>query len=60
MQEVCRIVNEKQNKRLLFAAYLQGKRDQLMFPLIWENVTSYGKYKVMKQFLKWYETLNII
>jgi len=45
------------NKRLLFAAYLQGKRDQIVWPSKWEDYTTIGKYRVIKQFLKWYSTV---
>ena len=45
------------NKRLLFAAYLQGKRDQLYWSSKWEDYEPIGKYRVMKQFLKWYSTV---
>ena len=45
------------NKRLLFAAYLQGKRDQIYWSSKWEDYKPIGKYRVMKQFLKWYSTV---
>ena len=45
------------NKRLLFAAYLQGKRDQIYWSSKWEDYEPIGKYRVMKQFLKWYSTV---
>jgi len=45
------------NKRLLFAAYLQGKRDQIYWSSKWEDYEPIGKYRVMKQFLKWHSTL---
>jgi hypothetical protein len=44
-----------QNKRLLFAAYLQGKRDQIIWNTKWEELAPIGKYRVAKQFLKWVE-----
>ena len=45
------------NKRLLFAAYLQGKRDQIYWSTKWEDYEPIGKYRVMKQFLRWYSTV---
>ena len=45
------------SKRLLFAAYLQGKRDQIYWSTKWEDYEPIGKYRVMKQFLKWYSTV---
>ena len=45
------------NKRLMFAAYLQGKRDQIYWPSKWEDYEPIGKYRVMKQFLRWYSTV---
>jgi hypothetical protein len=45
------------NKRLLFAAYLQGKSDQIYWPTKWEDYEPIGKYRVMKQFLKWHSTV---
>jgi hypothetical protein len=45
------------NKRLLFAAYLQGKRDQIYWSSKWEDYKPIGRYRVMKQFLKWYSTV---
>ena len=60
-------VNEKQlttleqsdDKRLLFSAYLQGKRDQIYWATKWEDLTPIGKYRMMKQFLNWYQTLKL-
>lgn len=46
------------NKRLLFSAYMQGKRDQIYWPITWEELAPIGKYRVMKQFLKWYSTTH--
>jgi len=45
-------------KRLLFSAYLQGKRDQIYWATKWEELTPIGKYRVMKQFLTWYSTVS--
>ncbi len=45
------------NKRLLFAAYLQGKRDQIYWATKWEDYSPIGKYRIMKQFLRWYSTV---
>lgn len=45
------------NKRLLFSACLQGKRDQIYWPTKWEDYEPIGKYRVMKKFLKWYSTV---
>jgi hypothetical protein len=59
MQEVFRIVNENQTKLLLFAAYLQGKRDQIIWNTKYEELAPIGKYRVAKQFLKWVETKQI-
>ena len=42
------------NKRLLFAAYLQGKRDKIYGATKWEDYEPIGKYRVMKCFLIWY------
>jgi hypothetical protein len=50
--------SQKVDKRLLFAAYLQGKRDQIYWPTKWEDYKPIGKYRVMKQFLKWYQSIN--
>jgi hypothetical protein len=45
------------NKRLLFAAYLQGKRDQIYWSTKWEDYEPIGRYRVIKQFLKWHSTV---
>ena len=45
-------------KRLLFSAYLQGKRDQIYWATKLEELTPIGKYRVMKQFLTWYSTVS--
>ena len=45
------------SKRLLFSAYLQGKRDQIYWSTKWEDLEPIGKYRVMKQFLRWYSTV---
>ena len=42
------------NKRLLFAAYLQGKRDKIYWATKWEDYEPIGKYRIMKCFLIWY------
>ena len=41
-------------KRLLFNAYLQGKRDQIIWPTKYEELEPVGKYRVIKKFLNWY------
>ena len=40
-------------KHFLFAAYLQGKRDQIFWPTKWEELETIGKYRIIKQFLTW-------
>lgn len=45
------------SKRLLFKAYLQGKRDQTIWATKWEDLEPIGKYRVMKQFLRWYSNV---
>jgi len=40
-------------KTVLFAAYLQGKRDQIYWTTKWEELESIGKYRIIKQFLTW-------
>ena len=45
------------SKRLLFSAYLQGKRDQIYWSTKWEDLEPIGKYRVMKQFIRWYSTV---
>jgi hypothetical protein len=42
------------NRNQLFAAYLQGKRDQVYSQTKWEYFHPIGKYRVKKKFLKWY------
>ncbi len=44
----------KNEKKILFEAYLQGKRDQIYWPTEYEKLTLIGKYRIIKQFLKWY------
>ena len=52
-------LEESNDKRLLFSAYLQGKRDQIYWATKWEELTPIGKYRMMKQFLAWYQTLKL-
>ena len=40
-------------KTFLFAAYLQGKRDQIYWPTKWEELEPIGKNRIIKQFLTW-------
>ena len=47
------------DKRLLFSAYLQGKRDQIYWATKWEELKTIGKYRMIKQFLNWYQTLKL-
>lgn len=50
----------KNEKKILFEAYLQGKRDQIYWPTEYEKLTLIGKYRIIKQFLKWYyERMNL-
>ena len=53
------ILEQYDDKRLLFSAYLQGKRDQIYFATKWEELKSIGKYRMIKQFLNWYQTLKL-
>lgn len=53
------ILEQSDDKRLLFSAYLQGKRDQIYWATKWEELTPIGKYRMMKQFLAWYQTLKL-
>lgn len=41
-------------KRQMFNAYLQGKRDQIVWSTKWEDLRSVGKYRIAKTFLIWY------
>lgn len=52
-------LEQSDDKRLLFFAYLQGKRDQIFWATKWEELTPIGKYRMMKQFLAWYQTLKL-
>ena len=52
-------LKESDDKRLLFYAYLQGKRDQIYWATKWEELKPIGKYRIMKQFLAWYKTLKL-
>ena len=52
-------LKQSDDKRLLFSAYLQGKRDQIYWATKWEELTPIGKYRMMKQFLAWYQTLKL-
>lgn len=53
------ILEQSDDKRLLFSAYLQGKRDQIYWATKWEELKPIGKYRMMKQFLAWYQTLKL-
>jgi hypothetical protein len=50
---------KEQKKRILFIAYLQGKKDQIYWATKWEDYEPIGKYRVIKKFLTWYSTLEI-
>ena len=52
-------LEQSDDKRLLFSAYLQGKRDQIYWATKWEELKPIGKYRIMKQFLAWYKTLKL-
>ena len=52
-------LEQSDDKRLLFSAYLQGKRDQIYWATKWEELKPIGKYRMMKQFLAWYQTLKL-
>ena len=52
-------LEQSDDKRLLFSAYLQGKRDQIYWATKWEELTPIGKYRMMKQFLALYQTLKL-
>ena len=52
-------LEQSDDKRLLFSAYLQGKRDQLYWATKWEELKTIGKYRMIKQFLAWYQTLKL-
>jgi hypothetical protein len=44
----------KEFRNKMFLSYLQGKRDQIYWSTKWEDYEPIGKYRVIKQFLKWY------
>jgi len=50
---------KKKHRNELFAAYLQGKRDQIYWETKWEDLHPIGKYRVKKKFLKWYHSLKV-
>ena len=52
-------LKESYDKRILFSAYLQGKRDQIYWATKWEELKPIGKYRIMKQFLAWYQKLKL-
>ena len=52
-------LEQSDDKRLFFSAYLQGKRDQIYWATKWEELKPIGKYRIMKQFLSWYKTLKL-
>ena len=52
-------LKESDDKRLLFSAYLQGKRDQIYWATKWDELKPIGKYRIIKQFLNWYQTLKL-
>ena len=52
-------LEQSDDKRLLFSAYLQGKRDQIYWATKWEELKPIGKYRMIKQFLNWYQTLKL-
>ena len=52
-------LEQSDDKRLLFSAYLQGKRDQIYWATKWEELKPIGKYRIIKQFLNWYQTLKL-
>ena len=45
-------------KHILFAAYLQGKRDQIYWSTKWEELEPIGKYRIMKQFFTWIKKME--
>ena len=53
-------LEQSDDKRLLLSAYLQGKRDQIYWATKWEELKPIGRYRIMKQFLNWYQTLTVL
>lgn len=45
--------NQSHKKELLLA-YIQGKRDEPVWNVKWEDLPFIGKYRRIKRFLKWY------
>ena len=46
------------HKKELLQAYIQGKRDEPVWSVKWEDLPFIGKYRRIKRFLKWFETIT--
>lgn len=52
------MMSEKDYKKLLLKAYIEGKEDEPIWALNWKKLPWIGKYRRIKTFLKWYD-LNV-